>query len=95
MSVSLPEIVQHLCGMSRSIVQNHKPEGIRVIPYQKLQMSLHFLVSLTLMNGIQAFTCGILQASQQSAPGILFPWSIYFSLFPSGNIAVANIWQPM
>jgi len=58
-------------------------------------MSLHFLVSLTLMNGIQAFTCGIQQATKQSTPGILYPWSIYLHLLPFGNIAVTHIWQPM
>jgi hypothetical protein len=80
--------------MGRSIVKNHKPEGFWITLYQQFQMSLHFLVSLTLMNGIQAFTCGIYQTPKQSTPGILYPRSIYLSLLPFGNIAVTHIWQP-
>ena len=47
------------------------------------------------MDGIQAFSCGIGQATKQSIPGILFSRRIHLYLLPFGSVTIAYIRQPM
>ena len=57
--MQIQEWLQEWGGVSRSIVQRHKPKTVRIAVEQLLQVSLEFLMTFMLMNGVNAFPTGI------------------------------------
>jgi hypothetical protein len=93
--VGLPKLIQLGGGVCRGIVHHHKPKGLRIPLDQKFQVDRHFLMALAFVNGVQALSGGIKQASKQRTPGILDPGGIHLPLLPEGNPSVPHIGTPM
>ncbi len=82
-------------GMGRGTVKDDNPEGIRFSGQEFLKMGADLLVSLTLMNGVHAFSSGIFKTPKQRIPGIRQPRRVHTQLGALCDITVAHVWAPM
>lgn len=81
--------------MGRRIVQDHKIEGVRLALEEELEMGLHLLMALALVNRVQPFPRGIAQTPQHGPPRVLQAGRPHVGLGAHRDITVADIRTPV